>query len=236
MCGRVALFTPPARLARFLDATLAAGLDPEGRASWNVGPQRQLVGITEHEGRRVMEGYQWGLIPAWASDPAISNRLINARGETVAEKPSFREAFRRRPCVLPVDGFYEWDVRGSHKQPHYFTRRDGAPALFAGLYELWRDPTLPPDAPPRQTCTVLTTEPSDDIEGVHDRMPIVLDPSDVSGWLRTDSGGVEERLSLIRPAPVGTLQHLAVNPAVGSIRNDGPEMIEPVVVIADRLF
>jgi putative SOS response-associated peptidase YedK len=236
MCGRVALFTPPQRIARLLDATLAAGLDPTPHPSWNVGPQRRLFGLTETSEGRLLNAYQWGLIPSWATDPAISNRLINARGETVAEKPSFREAFRRFPCVLPVDGFYEWDVRGPHKQPHYFTRRDGAMSLFAGLYELWRDPRLPEDAPLRRTCTVLTTEPSDDIEGVHDRMPIILDPSDVSGWLRTDAGGVDERLSLIRPAPVGTLQHLAVNTAVGSVRNDGPEMIEPAVALSEPLF
>ncbi len=236
MCGRVALFTPPSRLARFLQATLDAGLDPEGHPSWNVGPQRQLVGVRLNEGQRIMEGFSWGLIPSWASDPTISNNLINARSETVAEKPSFREAFRSRPCVLPVDGFYEWAIHGVHKQPHYFTRRDGNPALFAGLFEYWRDPSLPATAPARQTCTVLTTEPSDDIDNVHDRMPVILDPRDVDQWLTSGPSGAEERLALLKPAPVGTLQHLAVNIAVGSIRNDGPELLEPISVVAERLF
>jgi putative SOS response-associated peptidase YedK len=236
VCGRVTLFSPPSRLARFLDATLAAGVDPQGHPSWNVGPQRQLFGLTITDGQRVLEGYQWGLIPNWATSPAIANHCINARGETVAEKPSFREAFRARPCVLPVDGFYEWAIQGRHRQPHYFTRRDGAPALFAGLYEYWRDPTLPSDAPLRQTCTVLTTEPSDDIDGVHDRMPVILDPRDVLSWLRTDERGVDARLELIRSAPVGTLTHLTVNPAVGSVRNDGPDMIEPATAHTERLF
>ena len=236
MCGRVALFTPPSRLARFLDATLAAGLSPDGHPSWNVGPQRLLYGAHLVDGQRVLEAFRWGLLPPWASDPALSNRLINARSETVAEKPSFREAFRNRPCVIPVDGFYEWAIRGAHRQPHYFTRRDGNPALLAGLYEYWRDPSLPADAPLRQTCTVLTTTPSDDIDGVHDRMPVILTPENVGGWLRTDPEGIHERRSLLQPAPVGTLQHLAVNPAVGSVRNDGPEMIEPAVAVTDRMF
>jgi len=236
MCGRVALFTPPSRLARFVQATLDAGLDPDGVPSWNVGPQRQLYGVRLDAGQRVLEGFQWGLLPAWASDPDVSNNLINARGETVAEKPSFREAFRSRPCVIPVDGFFEWAIHGAHKQPHYFTRRDGAPALFAGLYELWRDPSLPQDAPLRQTCTVLTTEPSVDIDNVHDRMPVILEPETIDQWLTPGPTGVDERRALIASAPAGTLQHLAVNVGVGNIRNDGPELLEPIAVVANRLF
>lgn len=227
MCGRVALFTPPSRLARFLDATLAAGIDPEGHPSWNVGPQRTLYAVREVEDERVLDAFRWGLIPAWAKDPGVSNKLINARGETVAEKPSFRGAFRKHPCVLPVDGFYEWAVIGHRRQPHYFTRRDDDPCVLAGIYEFWRDPSLPEDAPPRQTVTVLTTEPSDDIDGVHDRMPVVLEPDDVGAWISTDAGSVGERLALIRPAPAGTLRHYASNPAVGSVRNDGPQLLDP---------
>lgn len=236
MCGRVALFSPPSRLARFLQATLDSGLSPDGHPSWNVGPQRQLLGVRYEQGARVMEEFQWGLLPPWATDPSLSNHLINARGETVAEKPSFREAFRRRPCVLPVDGFYEWAIHGTHKQPHYFTRRDGAPTIFAGLYEYWRDPTLPASAPLRQTCTVLTTQPSIDIDNVHDRMPVVLEPDDVDQWLTDGPSGVTHRLALIKSAPAGTLRHLAVNVAVGSIRNDGPALLEPVTVVPERLF
>ena len=123
MCGRIALFTPPAHLARFLDAALAAGLDPDAPPSWNVGPQRTLFAAHEYAGARVLDSYRWGLVPSWAKDPTIGNKLFNARGETIAEKPSFRSAFAKRPCVIPVDGFYEWDHRpGHHRQPYYFTR------------------------------------------------------------------------------------------------------------------
>ncbi len=227
MCGRVALFTPPARLARFLDAALAAGLDPEGRPSWNVGPQRTLFGANEHDGARVLDRYRWGLVPSWAKDPSIGNRLFNARGETVAEKPSFRSAFAKRPCVIPVDGFYEWDHRpGRHRQPHYFTRADGAPMLFAGLYERWWDRENEA-AEPVATCTIITTTPNADLDEIHDRMPVVLERVDVETWLDIADHGPDERLALLRPAPAGTLTHYGVGAAVGSVKNDGPELIAP---------
>jgi putative SOS response-associated peptidase YedK len=228
MCGRIALFTPPVRLAKLLDAQLAAGIEPEGHPSWNVGPQRRLFGVTEHDGQRLLDRYRWGLLPSWAKDPSIANRLFNARGETVAEKPSFRSAFARRPCVLPVDGFYEWDHRaGNHKQPHYFSRVDGEPILLAGLWEHWHDPSTPDDAAPLRTCTVITTTPNRDMDELHDRMPVVLDLHDVESWLDVDTYGPDERMQLLRPAPTGTLRHYGVASAVGSVRNDGPELIEP---------
>lgn len=228
MCGRVALFTPPVRLARLLDAALAAGIEPEGYPSWNVGPQRRLFGAADADGERVLDRYRWGLLPSWAKDPAIANRLFNARGETVAEKPSFRAAFARRPLVIPVDGFYEWDHRpGRERQPHYFTRADGEPLLFAGLHEFWRDPAGPPDVEATRTCTIVTTVPSDDLDGMHDRMPVVLARGDVDLWLDVDEDARPERLALLRPAPAGTLIHHGVGKAVGSVKNDGPELIEP---------
>jgi len=228
MCGRIALFSPPIRFARLLDATLAAGLEEETHPSWNVGPQRRLFGVAELEGDRVLDRYRWGLLPSWAKDPSISNRLFNARGETVAEKPSFRAAFKKRPCVIPVDGFYEWDHRpGREKQPHFFTRRDDEPLLLAGLYEFWHDPATPEDAPWVQTCTVVTTTPNEDMDEIHDRMPVVIESADVGDWLDIGDAGPVERTHLMHPAPAGTLQHYGVDPAVGSVRNDGPELIEP---------
>ncbi len=225
MCGRVALFTPPAHLARFLSAALAAGLDPEGAPSWNVGPQRTLFAAAEGPEGRVLDRYRWGLVPSWAKSPEVGNRLFNARGETVAEKPSFRAAFRSRTCAIPVDGFYEWDHRpGGNRQPHYFTRVDGNPLVLAGLYEHWRDPATDEAL---ATCTVITTEPSVDLELIHDRMPVVLDPDDLEVWLDVSDHDPAARQGLLRPAPTGTLTHHAVTKAVGSVRNDGPGLIEP---------
>jgi putative SOS response-associated peptidase YedK len=229
MCGRIALFTPPARLARLLDAALAAGIEPEGHPSWNIGPLRRLFAVSEDDGARTLDRYRWGLVPSWSKDPSIANRLFNARGETVAEKPSFRTAFAKRPCIIPVDGFYEWDHRDGHqKQPHYFTRVDGQPLLFAGLYERWHNPEEPKDAPALQTCTVITTEPNADMDELHNRMPVVLSADDVATWLNVSEVEPDERAQLLRPAPKGTLTHYGVNKAVGSVTNDGPELIDPV--------
>jgi putative SOS response-associated peptidase YedK len=228
MCGRVALFSPPSYFARFLEAALAADLDPGGRASWNVGPQRSLFAVAEHDEARVLDRYRWGLVPSWAKDPSIGNKLFNARGETVAEKPSFRTAFAKRPCVIPVDGFYEWDHRpGNDRQPYFFTRRDEQPLLFAGLFENWwnREDEA---APPLATCTIITTTPNDDVDGIHDRMPVVLSPDDVEVWLNVAEHEPAERASLLRPAPKGTLTYYGVSKAVGSVKNDGPELTEPV--------
>jgi putative SOS response-associated peptidase YedK len=230
MCGRVALFSPPSYFARFLAAALAADLDPEGPPSWNVGPQRSLFAVSEHESTRVLDAYRWGLVPSWAKDPTIGNKLFNARGETVTEKPSFRSAFAKRPCVIPVDGFYEWDHRaGGDRQPYFFTRTDEQPLLFAGLFESWwnRDDEA---APPLMTCTIITTTPNADLDGIHDRMPVVLSRDDVETWLDVARHAPEERSLLLRPAPAGTLAHYGVSKAVGSVKNDGPELtvrVEP---------
>jgi putative SOS response-associated peptidase YedK len=228
MCGRIALFTPPARLARLLDAALAAGIEPEGHPSWNIGPLRRLFAVSEDDAARTLDRYRWGLVPSWSKDDKIANKLFNARAETVAEKPSFRSAFAKRPCVIPVDGFYEWDHRvGQDKQPHFFTRVDGEPLLLAGLYERWHDPELPKDAPALATCTVITTEPNVDMDELHNRMPVVLARPDIETWLNVADFGPEERLELLRPAPKGTLSHYGVDKAVGNVRNDGPELIDP---------
>ncbi len=226
MCGRVALYSPPLRLARFLDATLAAGLEATP-PSWNVGPARTLFGLTDDAEGRILSAFRWGLIPPWASDPAIANQTINARQETVEEKPSFKAAYLKRPCIIPVDGFYEWGSEGHRpKQPHYFTRRDGEALLFAGLYEYWRDPRLPSDAAPIATCTVITTEPGQDIDGIHDRQPVVLEQDVADRWLDIVNQSPAQRHELLAPSRPGILQHISVGAAVGSIYNDGPELIE----------
>lgn len=227
MCGRIALFTPPARLARFLDAALAAGLNPEVAPSWNVGPQRTLFAVTEGDDeRRTLDQYRWGLVPHWAKDPSIANKLFNARAETIREKPSFRSGFAHHPCVIPVDGFYEWDHRdGKGKQPHYFHRVDDEPLLLAGITAQWRDPAVS-DGPSLRTCTVITTTPSTDVDGIHDRMPVVLAKDDVALWLDVHEAP-ELRQHLLVPAPAGTLTHYGVGSAVGNVRNNGPELIVP---------
>ena len=224
MCGRIALYTPPQRLARLLEAALAAGVDTDAQPSWNLGPQRTLFGVTEPPAGRVLDSYRWGLVPSWAKDPSVSNRMFNARAETVASKPSFRNAFRRQRLLIPVDGFYEWDRRGGTKVPHFFTRADEAPLVLAGLYERWHDPAAS-DAPVLQTCTVLTTTPGADVDGIHDRMPVVLERPTFDLWLTARDDEVDAVQALCAPAPAGTLVHHRVDARVGNVRNDGPELI-----------
>lgn len=234
MCGRVALYSPPARMAAFLEATAGAEFDvndqrgwTEGHPSWNIGPQRDLLGVTEHHGARVIDRYRWGLVPGWSKDTKIGNRLFNARGETIAEKPSFRSAFAKRTCAIPIDLYYEWDHRpGRNRQAYCFKRIDNTPIILAGLYECWRDPDEP-SSKVLATCTVITTTPSIDTDEIHDRMPVVLEPDDVETWINVSDHSTDERALLLRPAPAGTLVHFGVGSAVGSIKNDGPALIEP---------
>lgn len=225
MCGRIALYTPPARLARLLDAALAAGVETDAVPSWNVTPQRTLFGVTEGRDGRLLDAYTWGLVPWWAKDASVSTRTFNARAETMATKPAFRDAFERHRLVLPVDGFYEWDRRAGTREAHFFTRADGDVLVLAGLFDRWRDPGDPPESPRRQTCTVVTTTPGPDLDGIHDRMPVVLERDQFELWM----AGADDELDAVRdlcgPPPRGTLVHHRVDGRVGNVRNDDPGLI-----------
>ena len=231
MCGRIALYTPPKRLARLLEAALAVGVDPAGEPSWNVGPTRQLFGVADRGDGRVLDEYRWGLVPSWTKDPSVGNRMFNARCETVTSKPSFRSALLRRRLLLPVDGFFEWDHSAAAKVPHFFRRADGDPVVFAGLYEFWRDRTIGPGAPWLRTCTLLTTTAGADMDGIHDRMPVVLERDAFDLWLSGDDGELDAVESLCAPAPAGTLVHHSVDSRVGNVNNDWPELIDAVAAL-----
>ncbi len=234
MCGRIALFTPPGRLARLYEASLAAGLDPDGTASWNVGPTATLFGVANRGRGRVLDAYRWGLVPSFATDPTVGSRMFNARAETVATKPSFRDAFERRRLLVPVDGFYEWDRRTVARVPHYFARADGEPLVLAGLYDRWRDPS-DREGPWLATCTVLTTTPGPDLDGIHDRMPVIVERGAHDLWLTAGDDEADALRSLLAPSPRGTLVHHAVSTRVGNVRNDSPELIDAVTA-GDTLF
>jgi putative SOS response-associated peptidase YedK len=174
---------------------------------------------------------RWGLVPFWAKDTKIGSRMINARAETVAEKPAFRRAFAQRRCLLPADGYYEWQQQdGGPKQPIYITRADGRSLAFAGLYELWRDPSVPPDDADAWlwTTTVITTSAPDDLGHIHDRMPMVIDPTSWGEWLDPANRDVGDLRSLLVPAAASGLTTYPVSTAVNSVRNNGPELIEPL--------
>jgi putative SOS response-associated peptidase YedK len=174
---------------------------------------------------------RWGLVPFWAKDVKIGSRMINARAETVAEKPAFRRAFAQRRCLLPADGYYEWQQQdGGPKQPIYITRSDGHSLALAGLYELWRDPAVGPDDADAWlwTTTIITTSAPDDLGHIHDRMPMVIDPASWGEWLDPANRDVSDVRSLLVPAMVSGLTTYPVSTAVNSVRNNGPELIEPL--------
>jgi len=235
MCGRFALITPPARLARYFQATLDDGIDPERRPSWNVAPTTQILGVEARKDdstgalQRRLSPFRWGLIPSWAKDAASGSRLFNARGETVATKPSFRAAFKARRIIVPADGFFEWHkVSSGSKQPHYFTRADGEPLAFAGLSEWWRDKNGPDDAPAIRSCTIITTSASQDMDGIHDRMPVILSPATFDVWLDPENDDSGELTALLHAAPAGTVAHHPVSQRVGSVRNNEASLIAPL--------
>jgi putative SOS response-associated peptidase YedK len=243
MCGRFALYTPPAKIARYFGANLAQGSDGEHAPSWNVAPTDSVLGVRDRpalpteegaavgggEPERILTSFRWGLIPWWSKDAKSGSRLFNARGETVATRASFREAFRQRRIIVPADGFYEWHKTNTGaKQPHYFDRADGQPLAFAGLAERWRDKTAGPDAPLIRSCTVITTSAGPDMSGIHDRMPVILDPATFDLWLDPANEDVEELRALLRPPPAGTVAHHPVGSRIGNVRNNDPALIESV--------
>ena len=194
------------------------------QARYNIGPMQTATVIVPDLTRYRPRQMNWGLIPSWAKDGKIAVSCINARSETVAEKPAFRSAFKARRCLVPVDGFFEWEKRGKLKVPWRFVRLDGKEFLFAGLWESWK-PNGQPVAV--ETFTVLTTTPNAVTSPVHDRMPVILDAAGAARWLDAKATK-EELLSLCVPAPDVLLRRYMVNPVVGNVRNQGPECVEEV--------
>ncbi len=176
-------------------------------------------------------------MPSWAKDPKIGSRMINARMETVAEKPAYRRAFAKRRCLLPADGYYEWypteqltKAGKPRKQPFFIRPRDGGVLAMAGLYEIWRDPDLPEDDPERfrWTCTVITTSSEDAVGHIHDRMPMLVNKDRYDDWLRAGDHDKDALLSLLEPAAPGRLEAFPVSTLVSNVRNNGPELVSPL--------
>ena len=182
---------------------------------------------------RELRVVRWGLVPFWAKDLSIGSKLINARAETVATKPAFRRAFARHRCLIPADGYYEWEKVGDpakpRKQPHYIHRADGGVLAFAGLYELWRDKSLPDDHANawRWTATIITTRAEDEVGHIHDRMPMVIEPARWSDWLDPEATSPDELHQLLAPAVSARLTSYPVSTEVNSVRHNGPQLIQP---------
>ena len=189
--------------------------------SWNVAPTDPVSIVAVREGRRRLRVARWGLVPSWASDPKVGARFINARSETLADKPAFRSAYTRRRCLVPADGYYEWKVEGTGKQPWFLSDRTGDPLAMAGLYELWR---AAPDSPWLVSCTIVTTSAPDELGEIHDRTPLLVPRPAWRTWL---DPAVADPGDLLVPGVAGVLDAWPVGTAVGNVRNDGPELVRP---------
>ena len=227
MCGRYVQTSSPAALGeRFhVDEVRIEASEPD----FNVAPRRELPVVLERGDVRVLERLRWGLVPAWAKDPTIGDRMINARAETVASKPAFKGAFTRRRCIIPADGFFEWQVVPGQrqKQPYFIFGRDRLPLAFAGLWETWRDPS-DPDASPISSFVIVTTSPNKLLAAVHDRMPVILEESAWDAWLEPTNHDVDALVQMLAPADEEVLDLYAVGTAVNRPENHGADLVAPL--------
>ncbi len=241
MCGRFVSTSSVDDLVELFGATVrspAEALPP----SWNTAPTDgvwaalQRVDRDSGEITRQLRAVRWGLVPSWAKDPGAGARMINARAETVHEKPAFRKAWTSRRCLIPADGYYEWRPvpaapgRRAFKQPYYLSPASGSPMTMAGLYEFWRDASAPEDDPTAwlTTATIITTDARDAAGLVHDRMPLTVDAADFDTWLDPEHTDTAELRRLLHPPAGGELAIRAVSTAVNSVRNDGAQLLEAV--------
>ena len=222
MCGRFTLTISPEQLQDQFGLSEPPSADLAPR--YNIAPTQAVAVVTNSTDRK-LEIFQWGLIPSWAKDPKIGNKLINARAETLAEKPSFRTALKRRRCLVVADGFYEWKKDGARKTPMYIQMEDGRPFGFAGLWEVWQ----PPDGSLLKTCTIITTEPNELTATIHNRMPAILPPEAYDAWLKPGELPAEEVLPLLRPYDARRMKATPVSTRVNSPSVDSPECILPLV-------
>lgn len=219
MCGRYSLTDLGDILLRLFELPAV----PAGhRPRYNIAPTQSVTTILAADGQRQAASMRWGLIPSWAKDVAIGNKMINARAETVAEKPAFRTALRRRRCIIPADGFYEWQVRNGKKQPVRFVPADGGILAFAGLWECWRQG----EGKEVRSFTIITTAANDFVRPVHDRMPVILPHTAFDLWLDPTVQDAEAVLPLLTSAPEDALRVYDVSTLVNSPRNERPECIE----------
>jgi putative SOS response-associated peptidase YedK len=219
MCGRFTL-TEPAYIAAKFELDNFAPVEPEFyEPRFNVAPTQRIVVIPTADGQRVARSMRWGLIPVWAKDAKVGSAMINARAEGVATKPAFRSAFKERRCLIPADGFYEWQPTARGKQPYRITLADGCMFAFAGLWERWRDPKTDQWI---ESCCIVTCAPNELTERFHDRMPVILGDADYNTWL---TGTSEEALALLKAYPADEMRAYPVSTQVNSARSDDAAMI-----------
>jgi putative SOS response-associated peptidase YedK len=218
MCGRYTIIATPEALR----ALFGYDEQPNFPPRYNVGPTQPIPVVRLIDGKRHFALVRWGLLPSWVKDPKKITLLINARGETVAEKPAYRAAMKRRRCLIPADGFYEWKAGTPRKQPYYIRAKDGSPLAFAGLWETWTGP----NGEELETAAIVTTSANKTLSPIHDRMPVVVPPDAFDLWL--DAANVDPKTAsvLIAPAPEGLLEAYPVSTDVNRVANDNPKLLD----------
>jgi putative SOS response-associated peptidase YedK len=239
MCGRFVVASSPQLLAEHfaVEEVWVDAVEP----SYNVAPTEQVLVVRERDDKRVLSSVRWGLVPSWAKNPSVGNRMFNARAEGLAEKPAYKRAFEKHRCLVPADGFYEWKVvappstpKGrARKQPVFVHRRDGQPLAFAGLWAAWKVPdgldvAGASDDGWLRSCVIVTTEPNTLLAPIHDRMPVVLPEAAWERWLDPDEHDTDALRVLLVPAPDDDLELWPVSPLVNRTDNKGPELVQPV--------
>ncbi len=223
MCGRFTLRTSPLDISTLFDVSIP---DLNVVPRYNIAPTQNVSVILQDgnslEPSRQWRFFRWGLVPSWAKDLSIGYKLINARGETISEKPSFRSAFKKRRCLVLADGFYEWEKTDSGKQPHFFTQSNESVMAFAGLWEHWeKDSTV-------YSCTIITTTANSLLDPLHDRMPVILDAADHEQWLDPDFYEKESLQQLIKPYSADKMISRLVNKTVNHVKNETPDCLAPI--------
>jgi putative SOS response-associated peptidase YedK len=205
MCGRFILLTDLSVIIKSFDIQNVAG---EYRPGNNISPGQQIAAVLRKDDQNSLVDLRWGLIPSWAKDPSIGYKMFNARAETIAEKPSFKNAFQKRRCLIPMDGFYEWQKIGRMKKPLRFSLRSGEPFGLAGLYETW----ISPEKKPINTCTIITTQPNELTLPIHDRMPAIISKDKMADWMDPENHDQKGLLSILKPYPSDEMAICAMDP------------------------
>ena len=223
MCGRFVGYRKLEELEEFFPIDRSTC---EVVANYNVAPSQEVLAIFNHQGQNWLEKFHWGLVPFWAKDPDIGNRMINARRETVAEKPAFKNAFRKRRCLIIADGFYEWKTTKGQKQPIFITRPDKKPLAFAGLWETWNRQDQQNDT--YRSCTIITVAACEALRDIHHRMPAILKPGMYERWLDPQNEDVERLKDMLQKGLIADLVSYPVSKQVNSTRKNDPSCIQPV--------
>jgi len=225
MCGRFAFFSAREALVRMFELPPDT---PDVEPHYNIAPTQYVAAVRiNREGARKLSMLYWGLVPSWAKEKSIGARMINARAETLRDKPAFRKAYERRRCLVPADGYYEWQRSGARKQPWFIGLASGEPFAMAGLWEGWRDPA---DGEWLRSCSIVTTTPAQSIAHLHDRMPVILPPSAYAAWLDPANEDLDGLDAMLVPPPSAEIAARTVSSRVNSARVDEPSLIEPTTI------